>query len=211
MENFAAGKAANKAAIQRELGLPERPEPPMMAMITRLAGHKGIDLLCYIARRLLSMDVQLVILGTGEQRFENFFRGLAAEYPDKVSAQLKFDLGLANRIYAGADVYLMPSKSEPCGLSQMNAMRYGTVPVVNATGGLKDTVPPVDPTTNTGLGYTFQSYNGDDFWGAIDRCLGLYWHDRDGWNDLIRRDMSADFSWKKPAEKYMELFHRLKG
>src|SRR5699024_7100843 len=102
---------------------------PMIAMITRLAGHKGIDLLCYIARRLLSMDVQLVILGTGEQRFENFFRGLAAEYPDKVSAQLKFDLGLANRIYAGADVYLMPSKSEPCGLNQMNAMRYGTVPV----------------------------------------------------------------------------------
>ena len=134
-----------------------------------------------------------------------------AEYPDKVSAQLRFDLNLANRIYAGADVYLMPSKSEPCGLSQMNAMRYGTVPVVNATGGLKDTVPPVDSSTNTGLGYTFQSYNGDDFWGAIDRCLGLYWHDQDGWKDLIRRDMSADFSWKKPAEKYMELFHRLKG
>ena len=173
--------------MQRELGLPERPEVPVLAMITRLASHKGIDLLCYIARRLLGMDVQLVILGTGEQRFENFFRGLAAEYPDKVSAQLRFDLNL------------------------MNAMRYGTVPVVNATGGLKDTVPPVDSSTNTGLGYTFQSYNGDDFWGAIDRCLGLYWHDQDGWKDLIRRDMSADFSWKKPAEKYMELFHRLKG
>ena len=211
IRDFAAGKAANKAAMQRELGLPERPEVPVLAMITRLASHKGIDLLCYIARRLLGMDVQLVILGTGEQRFENFFRGLAAEYPDKVSAQLRFDLNLANRIYAGADVYLMPSKSEPCGLSQMNAMRYGTVPVVNATGGLKDTVPPVDSSTNTGLGYTFQSYNGDDFWGAIDRCLGLYWHDQDGWKDLIRRDMSADFSWKKPAEKYMELFHRLKG
>lgn len=211
IQDYAAGKAANKAAMQRELGLPERPEVPVLAMITRLAGHKGIDLLCYIARRLLELDVQLVILGTGEQRFENFFRGLAAEYPDKVSAQLRFDLNLANRIYAGADVYLMPSKSEPCGLSQMNAMRYGTVPVVNATGGLKDTVPPVDSSANTGLGYTFQSYNGDDFWGAIDRCLGLYWHDKDGWNDLIRRDMSADFSWKKPAEKYMALFHRLKG
>ena len=211
IRDFAAGKAANKAAMQRELGLPERPEVPVLAMITRLASHKGLDLLCYIARRLLGMDVQLVILGTGEQRFENYFRGLAAEYPDKVSAQLRFDLNLANRIYAGADVYLMPSKSEPCGLSQMNAMRYGTVPVVNATGGLKDTVPPVDSSTNTGLGYTFQSYNGDDFWGAIDRCLGLYWHDQDGWKDLIRRDMSADFSWKKPAEKYMELFHRLKG
>ena len=183
----------------------------MLAMITRLAGHKGIDLLCYTARRLLALDVQLVVLGTGEQRFENFFRGLAAEYPGKVSAQLKFDVNLANRIYAGADVYLMPSKSEPCGLSQMNAMRYGTVPVVNATGGLKDTVPPVDAASQTGLGYTFQSYNGDDFWGAIDRCLGLYWHDPDGWDRLIRRDMSTDFSWKHPAEAYMALFHRLTG
>ena len=124
---------------------------------------------------------------------------------------MKFDVNLANRIYAGADVYLMPSKSEPCGLSQMNAMRYGTVPVVNATGGLKDTVPPVDAASQTGLGYTFQSYNGDDFWGAIDRCLGLYWHDPDGWDRLIRRDMSTDFSWKHPAEAYMALFHRLTG
>ena len=211
IDDFKSGKAANKAAIQRELGLPERPEVPMLAMITRLAGHKGIDLLCYTARRLLALDVQLVVLGTGEQRFENFFRGLAAEYPNKVSAQLKFDVNLANRIYAGADVYLMPSKSEPCGLSQMNAMRYGTVPVVNATGGLKDTVPPVDAASQTGLGYTFQSYNGDDFWGAIDRCLGLYWHDPDGWDRLIRRDMSTDFSWKHPAEAYMALFHRLTG
>ena len=122
--------------MQKELGLPANPEAPMLSMITRLAGHKGIDLLCYVARRLLELDVQLVILGTGEQRFENFFRGLAAEFPEKVSAQIKFDLGLANRIYAASDVYLMPSKSEPCGLSQMNAMRYGTVPVVNATGNL---------------------------------------------------------------------------
>ena len=182
----------------------------MLSMITRLAGHKGIDLLCYVARRLLELDVQLVILGTGEQRFENFFRGLAAEFPEKVSAQIKFDLGLANRIYAASDVYLMPSKSEPCGLSQMNAMRYGTVPVVNATGGLKDTVPPVDLAEGTGLGFTFQSYNGDDFWGAITRCLAVY-QDKDAWDALIRRDMATDFSWKKPAEKYMALFTRLLG
>lgn len=209
VKTYAAGKAANKAALQQELGLPVKPDVPMLAMITRLAGHKGIDLLCYVARRLLERDVQLVILGTGEQRFENFFRGLAAEFPEKVSAQLKFDLGLANRIYASADIYLMPSKSEPCGLSQMNAMRYGTVPVVNATGGLKDTVPPVNAEDGTGLGFTFQSYNGDDFWGAIDRCLTMYQEDKESWDALIRRDMETDFSWKKPAEKYMELFQRL--
>ncbi len=207
-DTHAAGKAANKAALQKELGLPQDPDVPMMAMITRLAGHKGIDLLCYVARRLMEQEVQLVILGTGEQRFENFFRGLAAEYPEKVSAQLKFDLSLANRIYAASDIYLMPSKSEPCGLSQMNAMRYGTVPIVNATGGLKDTVPPVDPTTDTGLGFTFQSYNGDDFWDAIERCLETF-QDKEAWNKLILRGMRTDFSWKKPAEKYMELFRHL--
>lgn len=210
VSDFEVGKAENKLALQQELGLPQRSEPPLLAMVTRLVGHKGIDLLCYIARRLLSLDVQLVIVGTGEEHYENFFRGLAAEFPDRVSAQLKFDLGLASRVYAGADVYLMPSKAEPCGLSQMNAMRYGTVPVVHATGGLKDTVRPMG-SEDGGLGYTFQSYNGDDFWGAIDRCLGLYWHDRALWRELILRDMQEDFSWKKPAAKYMELFRRLKG
>ena len=210
-ETFEAGKAANKAAIQRELGLPARPEVPVLTMITRLAGHKGLDLLCYAARQLLEWDVQFIILGTGEQRFENFFRGLAAEFPTKVSAQIRFDLRLANRLYAAADIYLMPSKSEPCGLSQMNAMRYGTVPVVNATGGLKDTVPPVNGDNTEGLGFTFQSYNGDDFRGAVERCLELYRKDPQGWKTLIRRDMSTDFSWKNPAKKYMELFSRLTG
>ncbi len=209
--DYAGGKAVNKAAIQRELGLPVRPDVPIMAMITRLAGHKGIDLLCYAARAILEQDVQLIILGTGEQRFENFFRSLAAEFPEKVSAQIRFDLKLANRIYAAADIYLMPSKSEPCGLSQMNAMRYGTVPVVNATGGLKDTVPPVNADNTEGLGFTFQSYNGDDFRNAVERCLKLYWDDPEGWDILVRRGMSTDFSWKKPAQKYMDLFHRLVG
>ncbi len=209
--DFALGKAANKAAVQAELGLPIRGDVPVMAMITRLAGHKGIDLLCYAARALLEQDIQIIILGTGEQRFENFFRGLAAEYPDKVSAQIRFDLNLANRIYAAADIYLMPSKSEPCGLSQMNAMRYGTVPVVNATGGLKDTVPPVNGDNTAGLGFTFQSYNGDDFRNAVERCLKLYREGPDGWGKLILRGMSTDFSWKKPGEKYMDLFHRVVG
>ena len=211
-ETFIRGKAACKAALQREVGLPAAPDVPLMVMVTRLAGHKGLDLLCYIARRLLwEEDCQLLILGTGEPQFEQFFRQLAEEFPDRVAAKITFNLGLAARIYAGGDIYLMPSKSEPCGLSQMNAMRYGTVPVVHATGGLKDTVPPCDEAGRGGLGFTFQSYNGDDFMAAVKRCLGLYHHDRDAFQSLQHRDMSQDFSWDKPAGKYMELFRQMCG
>ena len=210
-ETFAVGKAECKAALQREVGLPEKPDTPLMVMVTRLAGHKGLDLLCYIARRLLwEKDCQLLILGTGERQFEDFFRNLAWEFPDKVAAKITFDLGLASRIYAGGDIYLMPSKSEPCGLSQMNAMRYGTVPVVHATGGLKDTVPGVDEKGKNGLGFTFQSYNGDDFYGAVCRCLDLYHKDREGFKALQKTDMEQDFSWDKPARKYMELFQYMR-
>ena len=211
-DTFVAGKAACKAALQKEVGLPVKPDAPLMVMVTRLAGHKGLDLLCYIARRLLwEEDCQLLILGTGEPQFEQFFKELAAEFPDQVAAKITFDLGLASRIYAGGDIYLMPSKSEPCGLSQMNAMRYGTVPVVHATGGLKDTVPPVDEQGENGLGFTFQSYNGDDFYAAVKRCLNLYNQNRDGFRSLQYRDMVQDFSWNKPAGKYMDLFHRMLG
>ena len=204
---FTEGKAACKAALQEEVGLPVKPDVPLMVMVTRLAGHKGLDLLCYIARRLLwEEDCQLLILGTGEAQFEDFFRELAREFPDKVAAKITFDLGLASRIYAGGDIYLMPSKSEPCGLSQMNAMRYGTVPVVHATGGLKDTVPPADENGKGGLGFTFQSYNGDDFHGALKRCLDLYNHRREDFQALQKTCMEQDFSWDKPAQKYMELF-----
>ncbi len=208
--SFISGKAACKAALQREVGLPEKPEVPLLVMVTRLAGHKGLDLLCYIARRLLwEQEVQLLILGTGEAQYENFFQGLQAEFPDKVAAKITFDLGLAARIYAGGDIYLMPSKSEPCGLSQMNAMRYGTVPVVHATGGLQDTVPPADDKGQQGLGFTFQSYNGDDFLGALVRCLTLYRNNPNGFHDLQHRGMCQDFSWDKPASAYMALFQQM--
>ena len=210
--NFTVGKAACKAALQEEVGLPVRPDVPLMVMVTRLAGHKGLDLLCYIARRLMwEEDAQLLILGTGEKQYEEFFTALAREFPDRVAAKITFNLGLASRIYAGGDIYLMPSKSEPCGLSQMNAMRYGTVPVVHATGGLKDTVPGVDETGNAGLGFTFQSYNADDFHGALKRCLDLYNNDRDAFRALQQRDMEQDFSWDKPAAKYMALFRKMLG
>ena len=211
-DTFVEGKAACKAALQQEVGLPVKADTPLMVMVTRLAGHKGLDLLCYIARRLLwEEDCQILILGTGEKQYEAFFTQLAEEFPDRVAAKITFNLGLAARIYAGGDIYLMPSKSEPCGLSQMNAMHYGTVPVVHATGGLRDTVPPADESGNEGLGFTFQSYNGDDFHWAVKRCLNLYHNDRDGFRRLQERGMRTDFSWNVPAGRYMDLFHRMLG
>ena len=209
-QTFVEGKAACKAALQEEVGLPVKPDVPLMVMVTRLAGHKGLDLLCYIARRLLwEEDAQLLILGTGEAQYETFFRELQEQFPDQVAAKITFNLNLAARIYAGGDIYLMPSKSEPCGLSQMNAMRYGTVPVVHATGGLKDTVPPADENGQGGLGFTFQSYNADDFMASLKRALDLYNYNRDGFRALQQRGMEQDFSWNVPAGRYMELFHRM--
>lgn len=200
-----SGKRVCKRALQQELGLAES-DAPILAMVTRLASHKGIDILCYILRRLLERELQLVIVGTGEAKYEHALNSVASEYPGKFSMNLRFDSALASRVYAGADMYLMPSRSEPCGLSQLIAMHYGTVPVVNATGGLKDTVPPFNPDTGEGRGYTFQSYNGDDFLGAIDRALGDYYNNRAAWDALVRADMEADFSWQAPAQKYMELY-----
>ncbi len=209
-ETFTVGKAVCKAALQKEVGLPQRADVPLMVMVTRLAGHKGLDLLCHIARDLLwQEDCQLLILGTGEAHYEDFFRDLQREFPQKMAAKITFDLGLASRIYAGGDMYLMPSKSEPCGLSQMNAMRYGTVPVVHATGGLKDTVPPVGEKGEGGLGFTFQSYNADDFLAALKRCIALYQTDNAHFRALQKTDMQQDFSWDKPAARYMELFQKM--
>jgi len=179
-------------------------------MVTRLAGHKGLDLLCYIARRLMwEEDAQLLILGTGEPQYETFFKDLANQFPEQVAAKITFNLKLASRIYAGGDIYLMPSKSEPCGLSQMNAMRYGTVPVVHATGGLKDTVPGVDENGEGGLGFTFQSYNADDFMASLKRALALYNENREGFRALQKKEMETDFSWDVPAGRYMELFEKM--
>ena len=200
-----AGKAVCKRALQKELGLAET-DVPVLAMVTRLASHKGIDLLCYILRRLLERDLQLVIVGTGEAKYEYALSAVASEYPEKFSLNLRFDHAMASRVYAGCDIFLMPSKSEPCGLSQLIAMHYGAVPVVNATGGLKDTVPPYNAETETGRGYTFQSFNGDDFLGAIDRALGDYYNNPAAWQRLVKSDMKLDFSWVAPAQRYMELY-----
>ena len=203
------GKAACKAALQREVGLEVRPDVPVLAMVTRLAGHKGIDLLCYILDRLMERDVQFVLVGSGEARFEDALRSAVKRYPGRIAAILRYDGQLANRIYAGADLYLMPSQAEPCGLSQLIAMHYGTVPVVHATGGLRDTVLPYDPATGDGRGFTFQSYNGDDFLASIDRALALFTGDRVAWDKLAQQDMREDFSWRVPAKAYRALFASL--
>ena len=205
------GKTANKLALQQRVGLPEDKDVAVLAMVTRLVGHKGIDLLCYIAERLLQRRVQLVIIGTGEEKYEWYLNTLRDRFGDKVSVNLLFDGGLANLVYAASDLYLMPSKSEPCGLSQLIAMRMGSVPVVNATGGLKDTVWPYNEADETGRGFTFQSYNADDFLAAIDRALALYYNEPEKWLRLAQNDMAVDSSWDVPAQKYMALFQNVCG
>ena len=215
-QNFTAktlreGKIANKLALQQRVGLPEDRDVAVLAMVTRLVGHKGIDLLCYIAERLIQRRIQLVIIGTGEEKYEWYLNTLRERFGDKVSVNLLFDGGLANLVYAASDLYLMPSKSEPCGLSQLIAMRMGSVPVVNATGGLKDTVWPYNETDETGRGFTFQSYNADDFLAAIDRALALYYNEPEKWLRLAENDMAVDSSWDVPAQKYMALFQNVCG
>ena len=205
------GKTANKLALQQRLGLPEDKDTALLVMVTRLAGHKGIDLLCYIAERLLQRRVQLAVLGTGEEKYEWFLSGLQYRFPQQVAAHLVFDADLADLAYAAADLYLMPSKAEPCGLSQLIAMRYGTVPVVNATGGLRDTVTPYDPTTGAGRGFTFQSYNADDFLASIDRALALYYDAPEQFAALAQQDMLVDSSWTLPAKEYMQLYQSVCG
>lgn len=202
-------KKDNKRALQQRLCLPQKETTPVLAMITRLTEQKGIDLLQWIAPQLLRQDVQLVILGTGEARYERYFSQLQYLYPEKVSANLFFGGDLANQIYAGADLFLMPSRTEPCGIAQMIAMRYGAVPVVHETGGLKDTVPAYNKEIEQGLGFTFQSYNADDFLAAIERALELYYWDHDKWLRLMRADMEQDFSWGRSAQNYVQLMKRL--
>ena len=204
-------KRENKLDLQARVGLTADPDTAVLGMVTRLVEHKGIDLLLYIADRLMERRVQLVVLGTGERWYENFLKELSSRYAGRVAAVTQFDAALANRIYAGADLYLMPSKSEPCGLSQLIAMRYGTVPVVNATGGLRDTVWSYDPSSGAGRGFTFQSFNADDFLAAIDRALTVFYNDPAAWSRLRRQDMGQDLSWRIPAGKYLALYEELTG
>ena len=204
-----SGKAACKAALQEKLGLNVDPDVPIIACISRLVAHKGYELVTAAFPKIMDHYVQFVVLGTGDWGIESFFRMAAQEYPGRVSANLMYSAELASQIYAGADLLLMPSISEPCGLSQMIAMRYGTVPIVRLTGGLKDSVPSYNPTTGTGLGFTFGSITPGDLLGAIDRGLEAYETDRPNWTALMKRGMTTDFSWDQSAAAYEKVYQQV--
>ena len=205
------GKAKCKAALQERLGLKVDPNVPIIACISRLVGHKGFELVCQAFRGIMDMEVQFVLLGTGEWGYEQFFRNAQNEYPGRVSANILYDGALSDAIYAGADLFLMPSIAEPCGLSQMFAMRYGTVPVVRMTGGLLDSVPAYNPEENTGLGFTFGSVDAGDMLGALYRAVGVYYDDKKAWDQLVTRDMEADFSWDRSAQEYVDVYCAITG
>lgn len=203
-----SGKAEDKAALQREMNLPQRSDVPVFAMVTRLVKHKGIDLVKCVFEELLRADLQFVILGSGEWEFETFFHEMASLYPDKVGLKLGFDQNLAHRIYAGADIFLMPSKSEPCGLAQMVALRYGTIPIVRETGGLNDTIK--DSGNGEGNGFTFANYNAHDMENTVWRALAGY-SDSEGWAILRKRAMECNNSWAASANAYIRLYKELIG
>lgn len=201
-----SGKAENKRALQERLHLAQRPDVPVVAMVTRLAPHKGLDLVKYAFEELMGEDLQFVLLGSGDWQFENYFREMQEKYPGKMNYCFGFVPELAHKIYAGADIFLMPSKDEPCGLAQMLACRYGTVPVVRATGGLRDSI--ADCGDGEGFGFTFQTYNASDMLYAVRRALGAYANKAD-WPLLVRRCMAADFSWGRSANEYIRLYRSL--
>ena len=202
-----SGKKACKAALQEELGLEVRDDRPLMVMVTRLTRQKGMDLVTYALDRILSGGVQVAVLGTGD--YEEPMRYFANKYPGTCAARITFDNALSHRMYAGADMFLMPSLFEPCGLSQMIAMRYGTLPVVRETGGLRDTVAPYNQFTGEGTGFTFANFNGDEMGDAVFRGARLYWDDHAVWDHLVQNAMAADFSWVRSADEYMNLYHNL--
>ena len=201
-----AGKAVCKAKLQEELGLEIRDDRPLMVMVTRLTRQKGMDLVMYALDRILSGGVQVAVLGTGDRDYEDGLRYFQGKYPGTMAARIEFDPALSQRMYAAADMFLMPSKFEPCGLSQIIAMRYGTLPIVRETGGLKDTVQPYNEFTGEGTGFSFSHFNGDEMGDAVFRAARLFWDNRKAWDQLVTQAMSQDFSWTRSADKYLDLY-----
>jgi len=201
-----SGKAVCKAKLQEELGLEVRNDRPLMVMVTRLTRQKGMDLVMYALDRILAGGVQVAVLGTGDRDYEDGLRYFQDKYPGTMAARIEFDPALSQRMYAAADMFLMPSKFEPCGLSQIIAMRYGTLPIVRETGGLKDTVIPYNEFTGEGTGFSFSNFNGDEMGDAVFRAARLFWDNRDAWNQLVTQAMSQDFSWTRSADKYLDLY-----
>ena len=199
-------RGENKRALQERSGLEQREDAMLIGIVTRLVAHKGVDLIQYIFHDLMKLTVQIVLLGSGDQNYEDFFREMQGRYPGRVSSTIGFIPDLAKKIYGGVDAFLMPSKSEPCGLAQMIALRYGAIPIIRETGGLKDTIK--DLGGEDGNGFTFQSYNAHDMLGAIERCKTLF-DNKEKWQAAVRHALECDFSWDKSADQYIAMYHRV--
>ncbi len=211
VRNYKKGKAANKEAIQKELGLEVNPDKYLIGLISRLTDQKGLDLIQYGMERIVDDNTQLVVIGTGEQRYEDMFRYYTYRYPNKVSANILYSDVLAHKLYAAADAFLMPSLFEPCGLTQIIAFRYGTVPIVRETGGLKDTVEPLNEFEDTGDGFSFNNYNGDDMVNVINYSKYIFFEQKKVWNNMVKRGMKKDLSWGVSKKRYEELYNTLIG
>lgn len=209
VDNFRKEKIKNKVALQKELGLEEDPKKMMIGLISRLTDQKGIDLIAYVMDELCQDDIQLVVLGTGEEQYENMFRHFAWKYAGKVSANIYYSDQMSHRIYASCDAFLMPSLFEPCGLSQLMSLRYGTIPIVRETGGLKDTVEPYNEFEKTGTGFSFANYNAHEMLNTIRYAERTYYDKKRDWNKIVERAMKQDFSWNNSARQYEELYDSL--
>ena len=210
-KTFRKEKVKNKTALQRELGLNEDPKAMLIGVVSRLTDQKGFDLVAYVMDELCQDNVQIVVLGTGEERYENMFRHFAWKYQGKISANIFYDNALSHRIYASCDAFLMPSLFEPCGLSQLMSLRYGTLPIVRETGGLKDTVEPYNEYESTGTGFSFKNYNAHEMLGTIRYAESIYYDKKREWNKMIDRAMAKDFSWNNSAKQYEEMYNWLIG
>lgn len=209
--NFRKEKIKNKRAMQKELGLVEDDKKFMMGIVSRLTDQKGLDLIAYVMDEMCQDDVQIVILGTGDEKYENMFRHYDWKYHGRVSANIYYSEGLSHKIYAACDAFLMPSLFEPCGLSQLMALRYGTIPIVRETGGLKDTVEPYNEYASTGTGFSFRNYNAHEMLSTVRYAEHIYYDKKREWNKMIDRAMAADFSWHVSALKYQEMYDWLVG
>lgn len=215
MQNYSSkkfkytNKEKNKLELQKSLGLEVNPEIPVIGMVTRLTDQKGINLILEVYEQILNMGTQIIILGTGDEYYENELRNMEFRRHDRARAVIMFSEEMSSKIYAGSDIYLMPSKSEPCGLSQMIAMKYGTVPVVNRVGGLRDTVEPYNSETGDGRGFTFENFNAYDMLDAVKRCLDVFNYDKKGWKQILDNDLNYDSSWKISARKYMDMYEEI--
>jgi starch synthase len=202
------GKQENKKVLQKHFGLPKKESTPIIAMVTRLTSQKGLDLVMHVFHEIIQDDVQFILLGSGDHHFENFFNQMTREYPDKVKVYIGFNEALAHQIYAGADLFLMPSQFEPCGLGQLIALQYGTIPIVRETGGLNDTVQSYDESTHIGNGFSFKNLNAHDLLHTVRRALDFY-HQNENWSVLIQNAMTQDYSWLQSAKKYNEIYEEL--